>query len=281
MEYGSITTRFRQTGEMGPSTDTDETGPLVELRGATVRFGAGADPALLDIDLRVERGTSLALVGANGSGKSTLLDVLSGLLSPTGGKAQKATDLRVAYVRQHGPQGDWVPLTALEVVRMGRYRGGRRFGRLGPDDRTAIERASERMEVADVLDRSFDELSGGQRQRVMIAQALCQEPNLLLLDEPITGLDLPSQQLILDLIDHEPLAGTTVIVSTHHLDEARHCREVALLAGCIVALGPPEQVLQPDRLRQAFGPRVLGQHEDHEHDSELFVLDHHGHDHDR
>ncbi len=110
-----------------------------------------------------------------------------------------------------------------------------------------------------------------------IAQALAQQPRLLLLDEPITGLDLVSQQVILDVIADATAAGTAVMLSTHHLDEARHCERVLLLATDLVAEGPPDEVLTTERLREAFGGRLLGDHADHDHDLDLLLLDDHGH----
>lgn len=258
---------------MSDPADTSE--PLVRLDGVTVRFG-GLD-ALADVDLCIAPGESIALIGANGSGKSTLLNVFSGLVSPASGTVTIRPGLRVAYVRQHPPQSEWLPLTSSEVIRMGRYREQRWFGRLRPSDRDRIDDAATRMGVSDLLDVSFDRLSGGQRQRVLIAQALVQEPDLLLLDEPITGLDLPSQERILGLVEAETERGTAVVMSTHHLDEARHCDRAALLAQRLVAVGPPDDVLVADLLRTTFGPRVLGDHEGHDHSSELLVLDSHGH----
>lgn len=258
-----------------PSTSVD---PLVTLTGVTVRFGALE--ALAGVDLVLEPGRSVALIGANGSGKSTLLNVLAGLVEATEGNVTSRDDLRVAFVRQNPTQSQWLPLTAAEVIRMGRYRERRWFGRLGAEDHHRIESAARQMAVGDLLDVSFDRLSGGQRQRVLIAQALVQDPNLLLLDEPITGLDLPSQERILALIESETARGSAVVMSTHHLDEARHCDRVALVAHRLVAVGTPDEALVPALLRETFGPRVLGDHQGHDHPSDLLVLDTHGHPHD-
>ena len=140
---------------------------------------------------------------------------------------------------------------------MGRF--GRRglLGRLRADDRDAIAAAARRLDVEALRKRPFGDLSGGQRQRVLVAQALASEPDLLLLDEPITGLDLPSQQRILDLIDEVTAAGAAVVLSTHHLGEARRTDVVVLLAGCLLAAGPPDEVLQPGLLAEAFGNRLV------------------------
>ncbi len=247
----------------------------VRVDGLTVRFGRTA--ALDDVTVAIPAGTSAALVGANGSGKTTLIKALAGLIPTAAGVVNAPQP--VALVPQHAGVGHWLPLTVAEVVTMGRY--GRRglLGRLTDEDRTAIEAAAKRMSIEDQWKRSLSELSGGLRQRTLVAQALASEPALLVMDEPITGLDLPSQERILAIIDAETAKGTTVVVSTHHLDEARHCDQVILLNSRLVAAGPPDEVLQPDPLREAFGARVLGDHGDHDHDDTMLLMDDHGHQH--
>jgi zinc/manganese transport system ATP-binding protein len=247
----------------------------ISTEGLGVRHGAVQ--ALHQVTITFGPGTGTALMGANGSGKTTLLDCLAGLRVPTTGTVNTERH-HIAYVRQHLPHG-WMPLTVHEVVTMGRFGHRGLLGRLRAGDRDAIDRAARRLDVAELFTRQFGELSGGQRQRVMVAQALAAEPTVLLLDEPLTGLDIPSQERILSVLEEETSGGTIVVLSTHHLDEARHCDRVALLAGRIVALGAPEEVLVPDRLRETFGPRTLGDHDAHDHEHALLVLDDHGHDH--
>lgn len=237
----------------------------------------GSVHALRDVTLEFVPGSATALMGANGSGKTTLLDCMAGLLEPTSGSVDSSGH-KIAYVRQHLPHR-WMPLTAREVVTMGRYGLRGLLGRLQRSDFDAIEAAARHLDVHDLFGLQFGELSGGQRQRVIVAQALAAEPTVLLLDEPLTGLDIPSQDRILLVIEQEIARGAIVILSTHHLDEARHCDRVALLAGRVVAVGPPDEVLVPDRLRETFGARILGDHADHDHDHTLLVLDDHGHDH--
>ncbi|MFQ5557699.1 MAG: metal ABC transporter ATP-binding protein, partial [Acidimicrobiales bacterium] len=203
----------------------------VGLRDVEVAYGSHV--ALSQVSWEFAAGTSTALMGANGSGKTTLLDCISGLHPPRSGNVRLASAL-VAYVRQHQPRG-WIPLAASEVLAMGRYGHRGLLGRFGREDREAMDRAADRLAVTELLSQPFGELSGGQRQRVIVARAFAAEPEILLLDEPITGLDIPSQQLILAAIARAAAHGTTVITSTHHLDEARHCDEVVLLAGRGVA----------------------------------------------
>ncbi|MDP6582983.1 MAG: ATP-binding cassette domain-containing protein, partial [Vicinamibacterales bacterium] len=143
--------------------------------------------------------------------------------------------------------------------------------------RAAVEDAVARMEVGDLLPRQVSGLSGGQRQRVLVAQALARRSQLLLLDEPITGLDLASQERILEVLGQETAAGRTVVVTTHNLDEARHCDRVLVLDRRLVAMGTPDEVLRPSVLREAYGDRLLGDHAGHEHAHDLIVVDDHGH----
>lgn len=216
-------------------------------------------------------------MGPNGSGKTTLLRSLVGSLRSTSGRVE--VHGTIAYVLQHRAGQTWMPLTVGEVITMGRYGERGLLGRLTTSDRQLIDDAAERLEVGDLLSSQFGELSGGQQQRTLLAQALVQQPTVLLLDEPITGLDLASQQRILDLIDEETEQGTTVVLTTHNLDEARHCDTVLLLAGSLIASGPPDDVLTTANLREAFGDRLLGDHHDHDHSSALLVIDDHAHGH--
>ena len=253
--------------------------PVLSVRNGTVSFGSLV--ALDDVTLDIGAASSTALIGPNGSGKTTLLHVLSGLHRPDRGGLEVSDRARhrVAYVLQSQGRGAWMPLTVREVLRIGRYRDRGLLRRLRAEDHRILDEVVQRMELGSLLDRQFGELSGGQRQRVRVAQALAQEPTVLLLDEPVTGLDLASQQRIFDLVDEEVARGTAVVISTHDLDEARHCQRVVLLAGGVVADGPPEDVLVPQLLRRAYAGRLLGDHRDHDHGDELLILDDHGHHH--
>ncbi len=242
-----------------------------EFTDASVRY---ADVVALDRTTTVfESGSSTALVGANGSGKSTVLRLLAGLLSPSTGTVVRAPGVEAAFIAQQHEHHDWMPVPVDEVIRMGCYRTRGLLGRVTRTDRAEIQAVAERLHVADLLRRSFSELSGGQRQRVLVAQALIGSPKLLLLDEPITGLDLPSQETILSIIDTEVAGGATVVFSTHHLEEAKRAERVMLLAGCVIADGAPDAVLRPEHLATAFGGRLL------RIGGEALLVDDHGHGH--
>ncbi len=253
--------------------------PSLELRDVGVRFGSVS--ALESVTLEIYGGTSVALMGSNGSGKTTLLRAIAGLGLPTSGalttKGHRGGALSIAYVGQHQHQHGWIPLTVSEVLTMGRYRSRRLLGRITSGDRELIRQAAERLDVVDLLSTPFGDLSGGQRQRALVAGALANDADCLLLDEPITGLDPGSQRAILEVVDQERDRGRIVVLSTHHLSEARRCDRVVLLAGNVIADGSPDEVLTEPNLAAAFGLRLLGGGT--ESDGSVIVIDEHGHGH--
>ena len=211
--------------------------------------------------MELPAGTSTALIGPNGSGKTTLLHVLAGLVTPTAGFCDQAGGGGLHAT----PDGSAV----LDAVDGGR---GRQDGPLPlpgavapPRVCRSPQRAPSRRsdwEVDNLLGRQFGELSTGQRQRVLFAQAITQEAGLLLLDEPITGLDMASQTRILEVIDDERARGVIVVLSTHHLDEARHCDHVVLMGqpprGAGHARGDSHHRDPADLLRGAIGAHRRG-----------------------
>lgn len=239
----------------------------------------------LQVDhLELATGTVTALVGPNGSGKSTLLHAIAGLVEPAAGAIDvlggSPTDReqrrRVAYVLQSVAVTEHLPITVGEVVAMGRYADRGVLRRVTGADRSLVDAAIERLELTDLVGRHLGELSGGQRQRALVAQALAQDAELLLLDEPVTGLDLASADRIRTVIDGERAAGRTVVVATHDLAEAQQADRLVLLAGRVVAAGPPADVLTRSALAEAYGGRLLRL------DGETVLLDdgaHHDHDH--
>ena len=211
------------------------------------------------IELALRPGGLLCLIGTNGSGKSTLLKTLAGLIEPVAGEVRvlgEAPGLqppRVGYLSQHPASSFTLPLRAADVVAMGRFAHLGLLRRTRPVDRSACDDAIERMGVGSFADSPLMELSGGQRQRVHLAQALARQADVLLLDEPTAGLDIEGRETFARAVATERARGCAVVMSTHDIDDAETADLVLLLAGRIVAAGPPEQVLTPENLRASFG----------------------------
>ncbi|MGW8065405.1 zinc ABC transporter ATP-binding protein AztA [Streptomyces ziwulingensis] len=211
-------------------------------------------PVLRQLDGRIPASATTALVGPNGSGKSTLLGVIAGVIHATSGQLQYAAGRPPAFVPQRGAVGDALPLTARQTVEMGRWEERGLWRRLTRQDRAVVDSAMERLGVAGLAARQLGELSGGQRQRVLIAQGLAQQSDLLLLDEPTTGLDPEARERITTLLTELVADGTTVVQATHDLAAARSADACLLLGdGRLVGQGPPDRVLTPvalSRIRQ-------------------------------
>jgi ABC-type Mn2+/Zn2+ transport system ATPase subunit len=258
--------------------------PAVTTTDLTVAFDG--HPALVDVTLTIPAGARTAVIGPNGSGKTTLLRAISGLLKPTKGEVlvngHRPGQADVAHVLQSTVVNEQVPLTVLEVVRMGRYARKGLVGRLGSEDHDVIDEVMRRLRITDLHARHLRELSGGQRQRVYVAQGLAQQADVLLLDEPVTGLDLVSEEAIRRIIDEEAAAGRTVVLTTHDVAGAAACDTVVLLATHVVAAGPPNEVLSDQHLGHAYGGQVFRTPEGtlvigdpHHHDTELHGHQHH------
>jgi len=225
--------------------------------GRGVSFRYGDHVAVAESSFTIPEQATTTLIGPNGSGKSTLLHAISGLVPPATGTLEIVGNRRIAYVLQATKVNEALPVTVREVVAMGRYATTGPYRRLGVADHVAIDGAIERMGIASIAGRHLRELSGGQRQRVFVAQGIAQEHDVLLLDEPLTGLDLPSAQAIDDVLHEEQAAGRTVVITSHDLNEAAAGDWVVLLAHRVVAFGPPSAVLTPAHLTAAYGPILL------------------------
>ncbi|WP_193776048.1 zinc ABC transporter ATP-binding protein AztA [Streptomyces sp. E2N166] len=236
------------------------TPPDAEPRNGRVRFtdldaGYPGRPVLRQLSSWIPALAMTALVGPNGSGKSTLLGVLAGVIDATSGQLWYAEGRPPTFVPQRGAVGDALPLTARQTVEMGRWGERGLWRRLTRQDRTVVDSAMERLGVADLTDRQLGELSGGQRQRVLIAQGLAQQSDLLLLDEPTTGLDPEARDRITALLTELVADGTTVVQATHDLEAARSADACLLLSdGRLVGQGPPDQVLTPVALSRIWQP---------------------------
>jgi zinc transport system ATP-binding protein len=229
-------------------TETSE--PVIEARG--LHFRAGASHILRGIDLTVDRGEVVALLGANGSGKSTLVRALVGINTPSAGTVRllgaplgtgrrtAAVDWsRIGYVPQRASAGGGIPSTAQEVVASGLLHGRRL--RLARGWRDQVEAALEQVGLADRVRDPVHLLSGGQQQRILIARALVREPDLLVLDEPVAGVDVASQEAFAATMERLVDGGLTVLVVLHELGELEPLvtRAVVLRHGKVVHDGAP------------------------------------------
>jgi iron complex transport system ATP-binding protein len=228
----------------------------VQAHGLTVRFGDTV--ALEASDFEIPSGSVTAVIGPNGSGKSTLLNAIAGLVEPRAGTIEVATvQSRISYVMQATKVNENLPVSVGEVVAMGRYASLGAYGRMNANDHEAIDAAIDKMDISGIETRHIHDLSGGQRQRVFVAQGLAQDHDMLLLDEPLTGIDLTTARAIDDVIHAETEEGCTVVITTHDLSEARSADHVLLLSGRVVASGPPEETLTDENLVLAYGPSLL------------------------
>ncbi|MFB9521067.1 metal ABC transporter ATP-binding protein [Streptomyces cremeus] len=228
-----------------PEARTVHNDSVISLRAATAVLGSR--PVLRGIDLAVERGEVVALLGANGSGKSTAVRSVIGQVPLTGGSVELfGTPLkrfrqwaRVGYVPQRTTAAGGVPATIREVVSSGRLSRAR-FGLLSKADKAAVERAIDLVGLADRAKDSVSALSGGQHQRVLIARALASEPELLIMDEPMAGVDLASQEILAATLREQVAAGVSVLLVLHELGplEPLIDRTVVLRDGLVAYDGP-------------------------------------------
>lgn len=245
---------------MYPHDHHEHEQPVLDVHHVSVRYNGRF--ALEDIAFHLHEGERIAVVGPNGAGKSTLFKVISGVLPPTSGEvnifgSRPRGHVCIAYVPQRS-QVDWnFPVSVADVVMMGRS------AKLGPlnwphkRDWEYVNHALETVELSNLAHRQISQLSGGQQQRMFIARALAQEAELMLMDEPLTGLDTPSQEGLLDLLDTLKNQKVTVMVATHDLDQAaRHFDRILLLNHRVVAFGYPNEVLQTENLLRAYGGRL-------------------------
>jgi iron complex transport system ATP-binding protein len=268
--------------QVRPGADAAHLGPglLVEATGLELRYGSNV--ALATSSFRIPRVGVVAVIGPNGSGKSTLLASLAGLVPVASGRLRVLGDdpqdarRRLSFVMQSTPVPPVTPITVREVVGLGRFAQLGMFGRFRAADRRAVTDAMEHMQISHLADRHMRELSGGQRQRVLIAQGMVQPHELLLLDEPLTGLDLTSAATIDNLIHEQRADGCSVIMTTHDLDEARAADWVILVSGRVVSSGPPADVCNRHNLEVAYGLGATHEwegflddpaHGDHHHDT--------------
>lgn len=234
------------------------------LSASHLAYAYGRRMILEDVSLQLNTGESVALLGANGSGKSTLIRLLLGILKPLrGGIRLGDTDLqslsarqraqRMAYVPQD--HGAAFPFLVRDVVLMGRMPHQSWLGGASVHDREHAEAALGRLGISALAERSYTELSGGQRQLVIIARALAQESPVLILDEPVTGLDYGNQHRLMAQIQDLADSGYAILQSSHYPEHALSTasRVILLKDGRVLADGPPAEVLHPEHLHALYG----------------------------
>jgi len=250
-----MTTAPRET--TSPSSAT----PAIEVRHLTVSYGPV--PALLDVSLSIPAGQLIGVIGPNGSGKSTLIKAILGFVRPVFGEvlifgqpAERAKG-RVAYVPQRGSV-DWdFPVTVREVALMGRFGRVRWWREPSAEDYRAADEALEMVRMTPYRDRQIGQLSGGQQQRVFMARAMAQGADILLLDEPFSGVDAATERAILDVLERTKAGGRTLIVVHHDLaTAAEYFDMIALVKQRLYAFGPTAAVLQADLLAEVYEGRL-------------------------
>jgi manganese/iron transport system ATP-binding protein len=245
---------------MYPNTDHLTNQPVLDVSHLLVRYNGHA--ALEDITFHLHESERVAIVGPNGAGKSTLIKVIAGVLQQNAGEvsifgSRPRGHVCIGYIPQR-TQVDWsFPVNVEDVVMMGRS------AKLGPlnwphkKDWDMVHHALETVELTHLASRQIGQLSGGQQQRMFIARALAQEAELMLMDEPLSGLDMPSQDSVFKVLDRLKQENVTVMVATHDLDQAAsHFDRIMLLNRRLVAFGNPGEVLHTDNLLQAYGGRL-------------------------
>ena len=218
---------------------------------------------LNNIFLEIEEGHRYGILGSNGSGKSTLLKAILGLIDDYTGTIQvlgqdvQQVRKRVVYVPQRSEIDFTFPATVRDVVLMGRYPHKRVFQRLNAEDNAMAEAAMRELDILNLQDRQIGELSGGQQQRTFLARALAQGADILLLDEPFVGVDIPTEEKIIEVLRKLSVEGKTLMVVHHDLQAVpEYFDHVILLNQRLIAYGPTEEVFTPEVLKRAFGGQL-------------------------
>lgn len=229
------------------------------LRVSNLGFHYNGTLVLEQISFELKPGERLAVVGPNGAGKSTLFKVIAGVLKPSSGEVQifghvPDEHICIAYVPQRS-QVDWnFPVNVADVVMMGRIHKVGLFRWPKTSDWETVHHALETVGMEGMVNNQINELSGGQQQRVFIARALAQEAELMLMDEPLTGLDLPAQEDIFIILDKLRQRGVTVLIALHDLKMAAERFDYCLLLNHrLLGFGSPEEVFEPENLMAAYG----------------------------
>ena len=224
--------------------------PLVRLDSVELSYDGA--PVLAGVDLTLRAGDFVGVVGPSGAGKTTLLRLALGTLRPTAGRVERARGLRVGYVPQLETVSWSFPVTVAECVLM--VRSDRWLPWATRAEKRAVTEVLGRLGIAHLADRHIRELSGGQQQRMFLARALLRDPQLLLLDEPTSGIDVATRHEMLHLLGHLHDDGMTILLTTHDLNGvAAHVPDLVAMNGTVLRRGAPADVMTPSVLEQTFG----------------------------
>ena len=227
---------------------------LVRLRRVTCTYGPA--PVLVNVDLAVTSRQFSGIVGPSGSGKTTLLRVLLGTMAPIAGSVHRRRGLRVGYVPQVESVNWSFPVTVSECVLMARTRG-RLLPWRSKNEHAEVCEVLDRLGIANLAERHIRDLSGGQQQRVFIARALLGRPELLLMDEPTSGVDVRTRHEVLHLLDDLHRDGLAIVLTTHDLNGmAAHLPHLVCLNVEVLGQGAPREVLTADVLERTYGARM-------------------------
>lgn len=235
--------------------------PLLTIDRLSVAYGPVL--ALQNVSLELPGSSLVGVIGPNGAGKSSLLKGMLGMV-PASGKVSVAGQplaqarQRVSYVPQRSEVRWDFPITVEEVVMMGRYKhiGWVKFP--GKNDRRIVAETLEQVGMYELRHRQISQLSGGQQQRVFVARALAQQGDIMLLDEPLTGVDTTSQEVIMSLLETQRKAGKLIVMATHDLNTAaKECNLVCCINHRLIAFGPSQEIFKPEVLAETYGGSVL------------------------
>lgn len=227
----------------------------------------GKEPLFSDLDLNISKGEFVAVIGPNGSGKTSLIKLILGLYAPTGGHLD-VYEKRIGYVPQYLQKDEFLPLTVRELFSLKLECGHFWFNRSADDQ--AIRAALKKTQIERVIDENIRHLSGGEFQRVMIAYALIDNPGLLILDEPVSGIDIAGEQDFFDMLERiHKQERMTILLISHDLNVVyRYASQVICLNRRLICQGVPSDVLTPETIEKTFSTKhglYQHQHNGHEH----------------
>jgi len=234
---------------------------MLEVSNLSVSYGRNL--ILQEVSFKLNSGQLVGIIGPNGAGKSTLLKSILGII-PTSGKVLiEGQNLRQAHQQlSYVPQKEEVrwdfPVTVGDVVMMGRYKRIGWVAGPGKRDHEVVKETLEQVDMLPFKDRQISQLSGGQQQRVFMARALAQEGDIILLDEPLSGVDTTTQEIIMSLLGRLRDAGKLILMATHDLEVALHkCNQLAFLNHQLIALGTPKEVFTAQILASTYGAKAV------------------------